>query len=73
MNKAGGLWGKGLILDVCSQPWGHQDSVQEPWRGRGWGLGWSGGGELWIGWFASERCAQNRVLTLLSNELTLEG
>lgn len=23
--------------------------------------------------FASERCAQSRVLTLLSNELTLEG
>lgn len=68
VNKADGLWGRRLILDVCSRPWGDQDSVQEPWRGRGWGLGVGGGGELWIGWFASERYAQNRVLTLLVNE-----
>lgn len=40
MNKAGGLWGKGLILDVCSQPWGHQDKnlgegVAGDWGGVG--------------------------------------
>lgn len=73
MNKAGGLWGKGLILDVCSQPWGDQDSIQEPWRGCGWGLGVGWGWRTLDRWFASEGCAQNRVLTLLSNELTLEG
>ena len=39
VNKADGLWGRRLILDVCSRPWGDQDSIQEPWRGHGWGLG----------------------------------